>query len=90
MPSATVGFVVIGLTNGPGFAANPCLKSQVAWAKSHHRGTGIYAMTTFPTLSQLSRYGGSGPYRGRDQASQIRDAAWTEAKLNVTNARAAG
>jgi hypothetical protein len=90
MPSSTVGFAVIGLTNGPGFSVNPCLRSQVAWAKSHHRKAGMYAMTTFPTRTQLSRYGGSGPYPGRDQASRIRNAVWTEAKLNVTNARAAG
>jgi hypothetical protein len=90
MPSTTTGFVVLGLTNGPGFYVNPCLKSQVSWATTHHRMTGMYAMTTFPTKGQLARYGASGPFRGADPTTQVRNAAYAEARFNIANARAAG
>ena len=31
MPLDAARYVILGLTNGPGFYANPCLASQVAW-----------------------------------------------------------
>ena len=33
MPTAEAEYVVVGLTNGPGFHANPCLADQVAWVR---------------------------------------------------------
>src|SRR5665647_2893696 len=35
MPPTLARFVVIGLTNGPGFYPNPCLGTQTEWAMSH-------------------------------------------------------
>ena len=90
MPSARTGFVVLGLTNGPGFHVNPCIGSQVAFAKSHHILTGEYAMTTFPTASQQRRYGTSGPFKGTGQLTKIRNAAYAEAKFNVATAKRVG
>lgn len=90
MPSTGTGFVVIGLTNGPGFYPNPCLAAQVAWATSHHRPTGMYAMTTYPTSAQIARYGASGPYRGTGLSTRVANAGYAEARFNIVNARAAG
>lgn len=90
MPPRTTGFVVIGLTNGPGFYPNPCLGSQVAWARKHHRLTGMYAMTTYPTAAQVTKHGGAGPYRGTDRLTRLRNTGHAQATFNVKNARAAG
>ena len=38
MPVSTASFVVVGLTNGPGWYPNPCLAAHVAWARG--RGCG--------------------------------------------------
>ena len=38
MPLPSAQYVVIGLTNGPGFVANPCLADHVAWAKERAQG----------------------------------------------------
>ena len=33
MPTPDMEYVVVGLTNGPGFYPNPCLADQVAWVR---------------------------------------------------------
>jgi hypothetical protein len=43
MPRADAEYVVIGLTNGPGFHANPCLADQVAYAKEHELLVAAYS-----------------------------------------------
>ena len=58
MPSAS--FVVLGLTDGGSFRPNPCLPRQVASVKSRHLWAGAYAISTYPTPAQLTRYGGTG------------------------------
>lgn len=90
MPPTSTGFVVIGLTNGPGFYPNPCLNSQVAWAEAHHLRTGQYAMTTFPSSAEQARYATAGPWHGADTLTRIRNAGYAEARFNVLNAAAAG
>jgi hypothetical protein len=37
LPKPSAHFVVIGLTNGPGFYPNPCIASQLQWVRAHHR-----------------------------------------------------
>ena len=66
LPDASARFVVIGLTNGPGFVANPCLASQVAWAKSRHLLAAAYSVISGPT--RFSPAGVSGEELGRRQA----------------------
>ncbi|MCU1592864.1 MAG: hypothetical protein JWO12_256 [Frankiales bacterium] len=85
MPTADTSFVVIGLTNGPGFYPNPCLAQQVAWAKARHLWTGAYSIVTFPTAAQLSRYGGTGTL-----AQRLARVGAAQASYNLTNMRAAG
>lgn len=55
MPLTSARFVVLGLTNGPGFYANPCLATQVAWAKSHHLQVGVYSVVSTPQPGQPGR-----------------------------------
>ncbi|WP_027861767.1 hypothetical protein [Marmoricola sp. URHB0036] len=66
LPDSSARFVVIGLTNGPGFVANPCLASQVAWAKSHHLLVAAYSVISGPT--RFSPSGVTGEELGRRQA----------------------
>jgi hypothetical protein len=72
-PIASASFVVLGLTDGGSFRANPCLARQVASAKTGHLWAGAYAISSYPTSEQLTRYGGTGtlPVRlGRVGAAQ--------------------
>ncbi len=90
MPKASMKFLIIGLTNGPGFYTNPCLASQVAWAKRHHVHTAPYAFTTYPTSSQLKRYAKSGPYKGNSTTAKLKNTGYAQAQFNVANMRKAG
>ena len=60
LPLADARFVVLGLTNGYGFTANPCLASQVVWGRARHLWLGAYANTGYPSDAELQRYGGTG------------------------------
>ena len=59
-PMASASFAVLGLTDGGSLHANPCLAGQVASAHTRHLWTGAYAIVTYPTSAQLTRYGGTG------------------------------
>lgn len=90
MPPASTKFVVIGLTNGPGFYPNPCLKRQVKWAKKHHTYTAPYAFATYPTAKQIKKYGSKGPYKATTTKNKLRNAGYAEAQFNVATMRKAG
>lgn len=90
MPSASAQLVVIGVTNRPGFYANPCLASQTAWAKARHMHTATYAMTTHPTTRQVAAYGLRGPYRGTSSATRLANTGHAQARYNVASMRRAG
>jgi hypothetical protein len=90
MPPPNSAFVVIGLTNGPAFYPNPCLDEQVAYARQLHLWTAAYAVVTYPSPAQLSRYGGAGPAAGTHLRQRLENAGWAQARVNVDNMRAAG
>lgn len=90
MPLASAPFVVIGLTNGPGFYPNPCLAAQSAWAKAHHVHTATYAMTTYPTPGQFATYGLKGPYKGTSAKAKLANSGYVQAQFNVFSMRKAG
>jgi hypothetical protein len=83
-------FVVIGLTNGPGFHANPCLADQVAYARSLHLSAAPYAVVTYPTGDELQRYGGAGPRPPTGRRAQLWNTGWAQATANVARMRLAG
>lgn len=85
LPLPSAQFVVIGLTNGPGFYPNPCLSSQLGWARRHHELIAAYALTTYPTRSEIAEYGATGPYR-----SALKNTAYAEAQYNLSTASAVG
>jgi len=67
LPISSARFVVIGLTNGPGFVANPCIADQVAWARSRHLLVAAYSVISGPT--RFSPSGVTGEELGRRQAA---------------------
>jgi hypothetical protein len=83
MPGPAARFVVVGLTNGPGFHPNPCLARQLAWVASHHRQLGGYAMTTYPTAAQIRQHGDAGPFAGASRTAALRNAGYAEAVYNL-------
>ena len=56
-------FVIIGLTNGPGFTPNPCLADQVAWVRERGLMAAAYAVTSYPDAATLGSTAG-GPFDG--------------------------
>jgi hypothetical protein len=83
MPTSSARFVVLGLTNGPGFHPNPCLANQLAWVNSHDRLVGAYALTTYPGPKALRRYGSAGPYLAGSSHAALRNTGYAEAGYNV-------
>jgi hypothetical protein len=84
-PQANATFVVIGLTDGGSFRANPCLGMQVAAARARNLWTGAYAISTYPTRAELARYGGTGSL-----ATRLRRVGNAEARFNLAVMRGAG
>ncbi|HWC35584.1 MAG TPA: hypothetical protein VG650_12270 [Mycobacteriales bacterium] len=89
MPTRDASFVVVGLTNGPGFYPNPCLGDQLRWVATHHRLLAAYAMTTYPRKRQIRAYGGDGPYDATTARGALRNAAYAEASYNLATMSAA-
>jgi hypothetical protein len=78
MPTAEAEYVVIGLTNGPGFHANPCLADQVAWAKQQGLLTSAYSVISWPDEAAQEQYGG------------LHEAGYAQAQFNLESMRVAG
>lgn len=87
LPGPHAQFVLLGLTNGPGFYPNPCLAWEVEEARSRHLLTAAYAFTTLPKPTQVQRYGGRGPYSSSTALGRLRNAAWAEAQVNLASLR---
>lgn len=85
MPLPTSKWVIVGLTNGPGFTGNPCLGRQVQWVKERKMWLGAYAITTFPTPTQLATYGGPGT-----RLQQLFRTGAAQANQNIARKNASG
>jgi hypothetical protein len=85
-PQPSAQFVVIGLTDGGSFRANPCLSRQAAAAKARHLWTGAYAISTYPTAAQLTRFGGS----TGSLSTRLHRVGAAEARFNLGAMRRAG
>jgi hypothetical protein len=81
MPSTSAPFVVVGLTAGRAFTANPCLASQVAWARRTGVPSSAYLVATYPTRAEVRAWSW-GPRR----PSTLRDRVYN---VGVAQGRAA-
>jgi hypothetical protein len=85
MPPHGTGFVVIGLTNGPGFHPNPCLGEQVARASALHIPAAAYAVVTYPMGDELERFADAGPRDPEDRLGRLFNTGWAQGAANVAN-----
>jgi hypothetical protein len=92
MPRHGARYVILGLTNGSGHTVNPCLRSQLRWAKRTHTPVGAYLVPSYPTRYQrlVARAGAFGRCHHslacqlhNDGASQARDALRTMRAAHV-------
>jgi hypothetical protein len=85
LPRLPGEFVIVGLTEGPGFYPNPCLAGQAGWAKRHQLATAVYAVTSYPNSTELRRYGRTGSKRDR-----MRNVGYAQARFNLASMRRVG
>jgi len=78
MPTDDAEYVIIGLTNGPGFHANPCLADQVAWVKGRGLLVAAYSVISWPDDATQQQYGG------------LRQAGYAQAQFNIASMNAVG
>ncbi|WP_183092312.1 hypothetical protein [Nocardioides stalactiti] len=90
MPVDEAEFVVVGLTNGPGFTPNPCLADQVAWVEERELMISAYAVASYPDDATLARYEWDGPFDGTRLAGRLRNVGYQQARFNVVSMIEAG
>lgn len=90
MPLGDSAYVVLGLTNGPGFTPNPCLAEQVGWVRERTMWLGAYAVVSQPDATQLARYGGTGPYPTNNRLDRLRNVGHAQATFNLASMDRAG
>jgi hypothetical protein len=78
MPRADAEYVVVGLTNGPGFHANPCLADQVGYARERGLLVAAYSVISWPDEAAQEQYGG------------LQEAGQAQAQFNLRSMSAAG
>lgn len=90
MPREDSAFVVLGLTNGPGWTPNPCLASQVQWVRDRAMPVGAYAVVSQPSSAQLARHGSTGPFDAGTASGRLSNAGWAQARFNLAILQQAG
>lgn len=90
MPLEDSAFVVLGLTNGPGFTPNPCLASQVGWVRDRQMLLGAYAVVSYPQGDDLARYGDGGPWPADDRTGRLRNVGYAQARYAHQQMEGAG
>lgn len=84
-PTAAAEFVILGLTNGPGFVRNPCLPSQVEWVRSRGLMVAAYAVGSYPDAATVAEQGAAGPFDGSTALGALRNTGYQQARYNVTS-----
>ncbi|MDO9496896.1 MAG: hypothetical protein Q7J48_14420 [Nocardioides sp.] len=90
MPLPEARYVVIGLTNGPGFHPNPCLADQVSWVRDRRLMASAYAVSSYPDVATLARHGDTGPYDGSTRLGALKNTGYQQARFNVDSMRRTG
>lgn len=90
MPLPEAEYVVVGLTNGPGFHPNPCLADQVAWVRDRGLLISAYAVASFPDDATLARHGGDGPFDAGTTTGRLENTGYQQALFNLASMEASG
>ncbi|SDS95972.1 hypothetical protein SAMN04488570_3145 [Nocardioides scoriae] len=90
MPLPEARFVVLGLTNGPGFTPNPCLADQVGWVRERGLLAAAYVVLSTPVGDQLARYGDAGPFDGGSRLDGYANVGYAQAAYARQVMRRAG
>lgn len=90
MPDAAARFVILGLTNGPGFIPNPCLADQVRWVRSRGLMAAAYAVASYPDARTLSEVGRRGPFDAGTPLGRLGNVGYQQARYNVARLRLTG
>ena len=90
MPTSAARFVVLGLTNGPSFVANPCLESQLQWAKDRHLLVAAYSVVSYPDRTTLRQLRTEGPYAGTTRLGALRNVGYQAALYNLDTMKRVG
>lgn len=90
MPYDSAAFVVLGLTNGPGFTPNPCLAAQVDWVEERRLMAAAYSVLSYPDPQTLEQYGADGPYSLDDETNRLRNVGYAQARFNLSTMSDAG
>lgn len=90
MPLDAAEYVVVGLTNGPGFHRNPCLADQVAWVADRGLLGSAYSVASFPDEATVAAHGASGPFDGSTRAGALRNTGYAQALFNVASMQETG
>lgn len=90
MPLPDAAYVVLGLTNGPGFVANPCLADQVTWVADRKLPVAAYAVASFPSDEVIDEYADKGPFDGEDEFGSLANVGYRQARFNVRTMKKVG
>ena len=90
MPLPEAEYVVVGLTNGPGFTQNPCLVSQVDWIRQRHLLAAAYAVVSQPDAAAVKEHGARGPFDAATDLGALANTGYQQALANVATMRGAG
>jgi hypothetical protein len=90
MPTDAARFVVLGLTNGPSFTPNPCLRDQVGWVAGRHLRAAAYAVVSYPDAATLAAYGAKGPFPVKTLGGRLANVGHAAALFNLRTMKAAG
>jgi hypothetical protein len=89
-PVEEARYVVLGLTNGPGFHPNPCLGEQVDDVRARGRMAAAYSVVSYPEPDRLERHADDGPYDGATRLGALANNGYAQAEFNLRTMRAAG
>ncbi|NPC96871.1 hypothetical protein [Nocardioides sp. zg-DK7169] len=89
MPLPEARYVILGLTNGPGFTRNPCLPWQVRWVRERGMLLGAYAVVSYPSAAQLRKHRDDGPYAGGTRIGALRNVGYAQSRANLTTMKRA-
>lgn len=89
MPLPTARYVIVGLTNGPGFTPNPCLSDQVDWVRERRLPIAAYSVLSYPDDTTLTTYGADGPFDEATRLGALSNVGYQQALFNIEMMRRA-